>query len=74
MGCWGAESAGRRLYDFAGRIGAPRALRDLGLKEADLDRAAQIASENAYWNPRGINRQGIRALLGNAWASLPPAA
>jgi maleylacetate reductase len=70
----GAESAGRGLYDFAGRIGAPRALRDLGLTETDLDRAAQIASENAYWNPRPVTREGIRALLGNAWAGLPPAA
>ncbi len=69
----GAEP-GRGLYDLAQVIGAPRALRDLGLAEADLDRAADIAMESPYWNPRPIERAGIRALLAAAWAGEPPGA
>ena len=60
------------LHLFAARLGAPLALRDLGLKEADLDRAADIALQAAYWNPRPLTRPALRALLGRAWAGDPP--
>jgi maleylacetate reductase len=55
-------------------LGAPTALRDIGLAESDLDRACDIALSNPYWNPRAIERAGIRQLLQNAWAGRPPAA
>ncbi|MBX4864356.1 maleylacetate reductase [Rhizobium sophorae] len=66
-------SVGAGLWDFARQIGAPLALKDLGLSEADLDRAAGIATENPYWNPRPIDRQSIRALLQDAWEGKRPA-
>ncbi len=68
----GSASAPAGLHDLAKRIGAPVALRDLGLKEADLDRAAEIASRDPYANPRPIERAGIRALLQAAWAGAAP--
>lgn len=63
---------GGGLWDLAGELGAPRALKDLGLKEADLDRAADLAAKNPYWNPRPIERNAIRALLQRAWAGTRP--
>ena len=48
------------------------ALRDLGLKEADLDRAAEIATRNPYWNPRPVERDALRRLLAAAWAGEAP--
>lgn len=60
-------SVGGGLWDFAKAVGAPMALRDFGLVEADLDRAAAIAVENPYWNPRPIDHQSIRRLLQDAW-------
>ncbi|HET9067436.1 MAG TPA: maleylacetate reductase [Amaricoccus sp.] len=68
----GGGSVARRLYDFARAIGAPVALSELGLAEADLDRAAAIALENPYWNPRRLEPGAIRALLGAAWVGTPP--
>lgn len=65
-------SPGQALYDFAKAIGAPLKLRDLGLSEADLDRASDIATRNAYWNPRPIDRRSIRALLQDAWEGARP--
>jgi len=65
-------SADGGLYDFAASIKAPLALRDLGLKETDLDRAADIAVRNPYWNPRPIERDAIRALLQRAWHGTRP--
>jgi maleylacetate reductase len=65
--------AGGGLFDFARSVGAPAALRDFGLAEADLDRAADLAVANPYPNPRRIDRAGIRALLQAAWAGDRPA-
>ncbi|WVT76596.1 maleylacetate reductase (plasmid) [Sinorhizobium chiapasense] len=65
-------SVGGGLWDFAKSLGAPLALKDLGLSEADLDRAAAIGTENPYWNPRPIDRQSIRALLQDAWEGNRP--
>ena len=67
------STPGAGLFDFSAQIGAPRALRDLGLSEADLDRAADIATENPYWNPRPIDRASIRHLLQDAWEGTRPA-
>ncbi len=44
-------SLGGGLYDFAASIGAPLALRDLGMKEADLDPAAELAAQNPLLEP-----------------------
>lgn len=63
---------GGGLWDFAHQLGAPTALRDLGLLEADLDRAADLAVQNPYWNPRPVERAPLRALLQRAWAGERP--
>lgn len=63
---------GAGLYDLAEELEAPRALKDLGLAEADLDRAADLAVQNSYWNPRPIEREAIRALLQRAWVGARP--
>jgi maleylacetate reductase len=65
-------SLGGGLYDFAASIGAPMALRDLGMKEGDLDQAAEIATLNPYWNPRPIEKNAIRDLLQRAWEGARP--
>jgi alcohol dehydrogenase class IV len=70
----GVKDAPAGLYDLAARIGAPLKLRDLGLKESDLDRAADIAVRNPYYNPRPVTREGIRALLDDAFQGRRPAA
>jgi maleylacetate reductase len=67
------EPAGAGLHAFARSVGAPTALRDLGLKEGDLPKAAAIAVENAYWNPQPVTEAGILTLLKAAWAGEPPA-
>ncbi|MBN9016485.1 MAG: maleylacetate reductase [Rhizobiales bacterium] len=66
-------SLGGGLYDFSASLGAPLALRDLGLAEADLDRAAALAVTDPYWNPRPVERDGIRSLLQRAWEGIRPA-
>jgi maleylacetate reductase len=47
-------------------------LADIGLLETDLERAAQIATEKPYWNPRDITKDAILNILKQAWAGHPP--
>ncbi|QBR03884.1 maleylacetate reductase [Paraburkholderia pallida] len=68
----GTDDAARGIYELARQNGAPLALKTLGLNEADLDRAADIAAANPYWNPRPIERQALRALLQDAFDGVPP--
>ena len=67
-----AEKSGHALWRFASDLGAPLALKDLGLKESDLDQAANLATTNPYWNPRQIDHNGIRSLLQDAWNGTAP--
>lgn len=69
----GAEEAATGLYDLAAAIGAPLALKEIGLKEQDLDQAAEIATRNPYYNPRAVSRDGVRRLLENAFHGRRPA-
>lgn len=60
------------LFDLAGGIGAPTRLADYGLSEADLDRAAELATQNPYANPRPITREAVRQMLQQAWRGTRP--
>jgi alcohol dehydrogenase class IV len=61
------------LLEMARTSGAPTTLRELGMRNEDLDRAAEIATANPYWNPKPIERTAIRTLLQRAWDGAPPA-
>ena len=67
------STPGAGLFDFAQKVGAPKALRELGLTEANLDHAADLATRNPYTNPRAFDRNDIRGLLQNAWEGNRPA-
>ncbi len=71
-GALGAADASRALYDLAGRVGAKRALRDLGMPESGIDMAADRALANPYWNPQPLERAAIRTLIVRAWRGDPP--
>jgi maleylacetate reductase len=60
------------LFDFAASLEAPTKLKDFGLGEAELERAADIAVKNPYWNPRPFDRTSLLALLRDAWEGRRP--
>lgn len=67
------KSPGAALFDFAKNLGSPMSLKELGLKEQDLDRAAKIAAANPYWNPQPLDESGLRAMLQDAFdGTMPP--
>jgi maleylacetate reductase len=69
-----AEDAAGGLFDLAAALGAKLRLADIGLRESDLERAADLAVQSPYPNPASITRDGIRALLDDAFHGRRPAA
>ena len=70
----GAANAAQGLFDLAKSLGAPTALRAIGMPETGLERAAELATSSPYWNPRPLDRGGIRALLDDAFYGRRPRA
>ncbi len=68
----GAASAAQGLYELEGKLGTPRALKDIGMPESGLDQAADLAAANPYANPVPIRREAIRQLLDNAFHGRAP--
>ncbi len=69
----GGDQPGLVLHAFAKELGAPTALRDLGLRADELPGAAALATETPYPNPHPLNKDNILALLTAAWAGEAPA-
>jgi len=67
-----AKEAPSGVYDLARRFGASMALRDLGMPESGLDRAAEMATMQPYPNPRPLERRAVRQLLQDAWEGRRP--
>jgi alcohol dehydrogenase class IV len=60
------------LYQLARRLNVPAGLKDLGMAADRLDEAAALATENPYYNPAKVTRDGIRQLLEDAWHGRSP--
>lgn len=50
------------------RLKVKRGLRELGMREEDVDAAAEIAVANPYWNPRAVERGLLRETIRRCWA------
>jgi maleylacetate reductase len=67
-----AADAATGMHEFAKEVGAPLSLKDIGMRQDDLDRAADIAASNPYWNPQPVDREKIRRLLQDAFDGAQP--
>jgi maleylacetate reductase len=68
----GANDAASGLFELAGEMGVRRSLRDIGMREEDIDLASDLAVTNPYWNPRPVERDAVRGLIARAWAGTAP--
>jgi maleylacetate reductase len=68
----GTKSSAQGLYDLAKKLNAPLALKDIGMPESGLDKAADVAVSNPYPNPRKLERDPIRKLLDDAYHGRRP--
>ncbi|KFG89010.1 Maleylacetate reductase [Sphingobium herbicidovorans NBRC 16415] len=68
----GTADAALGVHTLARRLGAPTALRDIGMREEDLDKACALALRDAYPNPRPIEAAPLRNLLQEAFEGAAP--
>jgi len=68
----GAPDPAHALWELAGRLEAPRSLRELGMAESEIPLVADLAVVNGYANPRPVTQAGVTELLRAAWAGEPP--
>jgi maleylacetate reductase len=61
-----------RLFALIEAAGAPTSLAAIGMPAGGLDRAADLAAQNQYPNPRPLERPALRALLERAHAGASP--
>lgn len=65
-------AAARTVQALARRHGAPVTLAAIGMPAEGLDRAADMAVQNQYPNPRPLERAALRALLQRAFDGATP--
>jgi maleylacetate reductase len=63
----GVEDAPSEILAIARAVSAPLSLREIGMREDDLDRAASLALERQYPNPAPVTLEGVRVLLDAAF-------
>ncbi|KAI9870425.1 MAG: hypothetical protein M1830_004264 [Pleopsidium flavum] len=58
----------RGLNVLLTKLKVKRGLKEFGMQESDVEKAADIAISNPYWNPREIEKGPIKELIRRAWA------
>lgn len=67
-----AADAASGMWDLAAGLHAPMSLEAIGMLRRNLEKAADLAVENPYWNPRPVTRGGVRELLEDAFHGKRP--
>lgn len=68
----GVKDAGLGLYDFNVRLGIPTGLKDLGMKESDIEAAADFVGATPFANPRPVSRADLVELITQAYHGEAP--
>jgi len=67
-----AENAASAIFDLEQKLGLPMRLAEIGMQEVDLERAARIATQAPYPNPRPIEYTPVLELLRVAFEGRRP--
>ncbi len=70
----GVENAAVGIHELAKTLGAPTALSEIGIREADLDKAVEVTLEKPFNNPEPVSAERLRKLLYNAYHGHSPSA
>lgn len=66
------EDGPKGLFDLLQKVGKTLTLADMGMTPVDLDKAARLAVENPYYNPRPVTQEGVRDMLQAALVGRQP--
>jgi alcohol dehydrogenase class IV len=69
----GVSDPAAGIYDLEKRLGLPLKLADIGMREADIERAAAMAVAAPYPNPRKVELEPVLRLLREAYEGRRPA-
>jgi maleylacetate reductase len=72
LGARADTSAAQALFDLAKESGGPTSLKELGMREEDVETAAAIAVKAPYPNPVPLEHQKLLALFRDAWEGKRP--
>jgi maleylacetate reductase len=67
-----APTAADGIFNLGQRLGAPTTLKELGMPLEGIETTATLAVASPYPNPRPLNRDAIRNLLGDAYHGRRP--
>ena len=70
----GGSDAAVAIFELGQALGIKTALREIGMRAEDLDRAAELATSQAYPNPEPPTPEGVRMLLEAAYEGRRPGA
>jgi maleylacetate reductase len=68
----GRDQPAAALFELTQSVGAPTALRDIGMPNDGIGRAIEAAMATPYWNPRALQPQILHRLLNHAWEGVRP--
>lgn len=71
-GALGVRNGPVGLFELGRQLPIPHSLAELGIREDDLDRAAELAVEQPYPNPRPVTREGVLSILRKALEGAQP--
>ena len=66
------SDAASGVFELERRLNMPLSLAEIGMPKNGIERAAELAAKNPYWNPRAIEQEAIRNLLQRAWSGARP--
>lgn len=66
------EEAAPGLFDFSVSLGAPKSLRELGMRATDLENAALLVAQEKFHNPRPVNADDVLNILQAAYDGRRP--
>jgi maleylacetate reductase len=67
-----SEDGPKGLYALMKVCASKRSLKEMGVSMDDLDKVADIAMENPYYNPRPVTREGVYEMLLAAYEGREP--
>jgi maleylacetate reductase len=67
-----SASPAQALYDLAKSLHAPTSLRELGMREDDLEQVVELAVLSPCLNPAPLKKEMLLVLLKDAWAGRRP--
>lgn len=61
-----------KIFDMVYALGGPVSLSEIGMNQSDIEKAADLVTRNAYYNPRPIHKKDIEHLLEQAFKGERP--